>query len=249
MKVANPYSRRDFVALSIAGPLIGWMPWFRPKEIAVGGMRFRIVRNRRSTRRYVLLHGDEEAARQLLMSHMESQRGTAYLIENTTREVEINGGKLDPSRMFSRAGAEASLRTLNPGWNDGQVTAALDVLDSQREKLLDALFPPDRGLLIALDSSAGAASVTDAAAIGDQRSLPQPDNPQAFYWCTDPADYQALAASPYNTVLAQHVRARDDGSLGRRAAARDIRYLHIEARPGDAAAQRDMLAWAEAHLP
>lgn len=249
MKLANPYSRRDFVALSVAGPLVGWLPWFRPKEIALAGARFRIIRNRRSTRRYVLLHGEEDAARQVLMSHMESQRGTAYLIESATREVEINGGKLDPNRMFSRAGAEASLRSLNPGWSADQVATALDLLDSQREKLLDALFPPDRGLLIALGSGAGAQSATDAAALGDQRSLPQPDNPQAFYLCTDPADYQALAASPYNVVLVQHVRARDDGSLSRRAAARDIRYLHIEARPGDAAAQRDMLAWAEAHLP
>jgi hypothetical protein len=248
MKSANPYSRRDFVALSLAGPLVGWMPWFRPKEITVAGMRFQIIRNRRSTRRYVLLHGDEGDARQLLVSHMESQRGTAYLIEGATREVEISGGKLDPGRMFSRAGAEASLRSLNTGWNDGQVASALELLDGQREKLLDALFPPDRGLLIALDSSAGAESAREAAAVGDQHSLPQPDNPQAFYLCTDPADYETLAGSPYNAVLTEHVRARDDGSLARRAAARDIRYLHIEARHGDAGTQRDMLAWAEAHL-
>ena len=245
MKAANPHSRREFVALSVTGPLLGWTPWFRPKELAVGGMRFRIIHNRRSSRRYVLLYGDENAARQLLISHMESQRGTAYLIEGATREVAINGGKLDPAHMFSRAGAEASLRSLNPGWNDGQIVAALDLLDSQREKLLDALFPPNRGLLIALGSSAGAA----AAVLGDQRSLPQPEASQTFYWCTDPADYQALAVSPYNVVLSQHVRARDDGSLGRRAAARDIRYLHIEASSGDASALRDMLAWAETHLP
>jgi len=51
--MAKPYSRRDFVALSVAGPLVGWLPWFRPKELAVGEARFRIVRNHRSTRRYV----------------------------------------------------------------------------------------------------------------------------------------------------------------------------------------------------
>jgi hypothetical protein len=246
--MANPYSRRDFVALSVAGPLVGWLPWFRPKELAVGEARFRIVRNHRSTRRYVLLDGDQDAVRQVLLAHMESQRGTAYLIEGAAREVAIGGGKLDPNRMFSRAGAEDSLRTLNPGWNDAQVAAALDLLDSQREKLLDALIPPDRGLLIALGSGAGAPSATDAAATPEQRSLPQPGSPQAFYLCTDPADYRALAASPYNVVLSRYVRARDDGSLARRAAARDVRFLHIEARPGDAAAQRDMLAWAEAHL-
>jgi hypothetical protein len=248
MNMANPYSRRDFVALSVVGPLVGWVPWLRSKEIAVGDARFRIVRHRRSTRRYVLLNGDADATRQLLLHHMESQRGTAYLIEGSTREVAIGGGKLDPNRMFSRAGAEDSLRSLNPGWNQGQVAAALDQLDLQREKLLDALFPPGRGLLIAMGGGGAGSSVSDVPAAGDRRSLPQPDNRQVFYLCTDAADYQALAASPYNVVLAGQVRARDDGSLERRAAARDIRFLQIEAGPGDAAAQRDMLAWAEAHL-
>ncbi len=249
MKSANPYSRRDFVALSIAGPLVGWVPWFRPKEIAIGGARFRIIRHGRSARRYVLLSGDADAARELLVNHMESQLGTAYLIESRTRDVEIDGGKLDPNRMFSRAGAEASLKSLNPGWSADQVTAALDLLDKQREKLLEAIFPPDRGLLVALGNGAGADSASAEAALGNQHSLPQPDNRQTFYLCTNPADYQALAASPYNVVLTDYVRARDDGSLARRAAARDVRFLRIQTRPGDDAAERDMLAWAETHLP
>ncbi|MGO9229480.1 MAG: hypothetical protein ACLQKA_09765 [Bryobacteraceae bacterium] len=249
MKTASPYSRRDFVALSIVGPLVGWTPWFRPKEIALGDVRFRIVRNRRSTRRYLLLDGGQDSARQLLLHHMESKRGTAYLIEGTAREVGIGGGKLDPNRMFSRAGAEASLRGWNPAWKDSQIAAALDLLDSQREKLLDAFFPPDRGLLIGLCGGAGAPSVKDWAATAGQRSLRQLEQDQAFYLCTDPADYQALAASPYNVVLARDVRSRDDGSLERRAAVRNVRFLDIETRPGDAAAQRDMLAWADSHLP
>jgi len=248
MRPENPYSRREFVALSFAGPLVGWIPWLRPKEILLGSSRFQIVRHGRSSRRYVLLRGDEDGARQLLLQHMESQRGTAYLAAGGASDVEIEGGKLDPNRVFSRAGAEASLKSLNPGWSESQVAAALDLLDGQRERLLSALFPPDRGLLIALGSDAGAHSAIDRAAFGDRSSLPQRDNPEAFYLCTDSADYQALAASPYNVVLAQHVRARDDGSLARRAAAREIRYLDIEARRGDNAAQREMLAWAEVHL-
>jgi len=248
MKTAHPYSRRGFVALSITGPLVGWVPWLRPKEIAVGEARFRIVRNHRSTRRYVLLDGSQEAARQLLLGHMESERGTTFLIEGSAREVPIAGGKFDPNRMFSRAGAEDNLKSLNPAWSASQIEAALDLLDGQREKLLDALFPPDRGLLIALESGVGPESAKDAAAAGDQSSLRQPDKPQAFYVCTDPADYQALSASPYNVVLAGHVRARDDGTLERRAAARGVRFLAISTRPGDTAAQRDMLNWADAHL-
>jgi len=247
MSTLHPCPRRDFVALSIAAPVVGWIPWFRPKEIVAAGVRFRILRNRRSSRRYVLLHGDDAAARQLLISHMETQRGTALLIDSAGRDVAIEGGKLDPSRMFSRAGAEASLRSLNPGWSAEQVNAALDLLDRQREKLLDALFPPDHGLLIALGT--GAASVTGEAALADRHALPQPGNPNAFYWCTDSGDYQALAASPFNVVLGQHIRARDDGSLGRRAAARGVRYLLIEAPAADSGGRGEMLAWAEAHLP
>ena len=244
----DPVSRRGFVALSITGPLVGWVPWFRPKEIAVGEARFQIVRNHRSTRRYVLLDGSQQSARQLLLDHMESQRGTAYLIESSARDVPIAGGKFDPNRMFSRAGAEDNLKSLNPAWSASQVGAALDLLDSQREKLLAALTPPDRGLLVALECGVAAQSANDASAIGQQSSLRQPDKPQAFYVCTDPADYQALTASPYNVVLAGHVRARDDGSLERRAAARGVRFLAISTHAGAAPAQRDMLTWAEAHL-
>ena len=62
-------------------------------------------------------------------------------------------------------------------------------------------------------------------------------------------DYQILATSPYNVVLQQHVRAPDDGSLSRRAAARLARYVNLEVAEGDAPRQQEMLNWLENHLP
>jgi len=79
--------------------------------------------------------------------------------------------------------------------------------------------------------------------------MKQPDNPHAFFLCTDPGDFEILATSPYNVVLQQHVRAPDDGSLSRRAAARLARYVNLEVGIGDAARQQEMLIWLEQHLP
>ena len=242
-------TRRDFLALSFTGSLFGWSPWGRPKEISLAGARFQIVRGKRSKRRYLSIHGDEETARRVLSSHMETHAGVAYLIQGDTREVEIEGGKLDPNRMFSRAGAEANLEKLNPAWTAPRVEAALAILDRGREKLLRAFFPPDGGLLIALHNNSETYSVNDELELSGMRSLGQPDNPHAFFLCTDADDYRILATSPYNVVLQKDVRAPDDGSLSRRAAARGVRYVNLEVRRGDLDRQREMLAWAESHLP
>jgi len=241
MKMANPYSRRDFVALSVAGPLWDGCPGsgLRNSRWGTRALPASSATAAPPGATCCSMATRMPRARCSCITWNRSAR-TAYLIEGAAREVGIAGGKLDPNRMFSRAGAADSLRNLNPGWNDGQVTAALDLLDGQREKLLDALIPPDRGLLIALGSG-GAASATDAAATAEQRSLPQPDKSQAFYLCTDPADYQALAASPYNVVLSRNVRARDDGSLERRASARDV--ASSTSKPAPATAPRSATCW------
>lgn len=52
----------------------------------------------------------------MLTRHILAHEGIAYLIENHTRDVAIEGGKLDPNRMFSRVGAEANLKRLNRDW-------------------------------------------------------------------------------------------------------------------------------------
>ena len=86
-----------------------------PRHIGLAGARFRIVRNGHSKRRYLLIHGNEETARQVLEQHMQTHEGVAYVIESHTRLVTVESLKMDPNRMFSRVGAEANLKQLNPG--------------------------------------------------------------------------------------------------------------------------------------
>ena len=153
-------SRRQFLAF-------GWFPFFRPRHISLVGARFRIVRNGSSKRHYLLIHGDEETARQVLTRFMETHEGTAFLIETHTRNVAIDKGEIDPNRMFSRAGAEANLKRLNAEWTPDRFQTALAILDRGREHLVRALLPPPKGLLVALHNNSEEYSVNDEVPISD----------------------------------------------------------------------------------
>jgi hypothetical protein len=238
VKPTDGVSRRQFVAL-------GWFPFLRPRHIALAGARFRILRNGHSPRRYLRIHGNEETARQVLERHMETHEGMAYVIESRTRLVPVDSLKLDPNRMFSRAGAEANLKQLNVDAAAPQLDRALQVLDRGREKLLRALTPPRGGITIALHNNGPGYSVTTEVPISDRTSLREPGNPHAFFLCTAPRDFDVLKTSPYNVVLQQRAPAQDDGSLSRLAAARGFRYVNLEVAAGQAERQREMLNWLE----
>ncbi len=239
-------SRREFLAFA---SLFGWLPFFRPGHVSLAGVRFRIVRSGRSKRRYLWIHGNEETARGLLLRHMQAHDGTAFFIESPTRNVPFEGGQIDPNRMFSRAGAEINLKSLNPDWPPERIAHALDLLDRGRPKLIAALFPPAGGLLVALHNNSEDYSVAHEEPLSDAGSLRDREHPHAFFLCTDPADFKILSESPYNVVLQQHAPQPDDGSLSRLAAARGVRYVNLESRLGNRDRQEDMLAWLEWHLP
>ncbi|HXK00986.1 MAG TPA: hypothetical protein VMS37_01210 [Verrucomicrobiae bacterium] len=222
-----------------------WLPFFRPGHIGLAGAKFRIIRTGSSKRRYLLIHGNEETARQVLIQHMRTHDGIAYVIESHTRDVPVGSLQLDPNRMFSRAGAEANIARLNPNAAPDAVQHALHTLDHGREKLIHALTPPRGGLTVALHNNSQGYSVTDEVPISDQVSLREPGNPHAFFLCTDPADFEILKASPYNVVLQQHAPKIDDGSLSRVAAARGFRYVNLEVGLGHPERQREMIAWLE----
>lgn len=229
--------------------ILGWLRFFRPSHISLAGARFRILRNGRSKRRYLQIHGDEETARAVLTSHMKTHEGIAYLVEGHQRNVPVNGGEVDPNRMFSRTGAEASLKRLNPAWTAPQLSAALALLDRGRPHLVKALFPPAGGLLVSLHNNSEEYSVADEQPISDAVSLREPANPHAFFLCTDPADFRTLATSPYNVVLQQKKPQEDDGSLSRLAASSGVRYVNLEVRMGNSDRQAEMLRWLDWNLP
>src|SRR5262249_2248656 len=190
---------REFLAFSAA-----WFPFFwRRNTIQLAGAKFRMYRHGHSNHRYLVIHGNEETAREVLRDHIRTARGIAYIVEGHTRNQPVAVGGIDPNRMFSRVGTEASLKRLNRDWPPDRVGRALDELDRGREKLVRAFLPPPGGRIFALHNNSEGYSVKDEIAISDRTSLKQPDNPHAFFLCTDPGDYEILASSPYNVVLQQ----------------------------------------------
>src|SRR5580704_10452967 len=90
--------RRSFLA--------GWIPSFfhRRPELDLSGVQFRVVRYAHSPRRFLVIHGDEDTARDVLSTYMFDHDGIAYLVTGKDRDVEIHDAKIDPNRMFSREG-------------------------------------------------------------------------------------------------------------------------------------------------
>jgi len=238
-------SRREFLAYA---SIFSWIPFFRPKHVSLVGARFRITRYGHSNRRYLVIHGNEETAREVLIAHMRAHQGIAYIVENHTRTVPVESGQIDPNRMFSRVGAEANLKRLNPDWPPERLEAALAVLDHGREKLVKVLLPPSGGLTIALHNNSEAYSVRDEQPISDAASIREPDNPHAFFLCTDDEDFRKLTTSPYNVVFQKKAPPVDDGSLSRLAAGRGVRYVNLEVATGQGSRQQEMLDWLEWNL-
>jgi hypothetical protein len=193
-----------------------------------------------------VIHGDEDTARDVLSTYMYDHDGVAYVVTGKTREVEIRGAKIDPNRMFSREGAERSLKSLNPSINPEQLVDVLGFLDHEREKLLRHLIPPKGSRLFAMHNNRDY-SVNDELAASDLTSIKQPAQPRSFFLCTDPKDFEVLKQSPYNVVL-QSKPDPGDGSLSRLAAQRGFRYINLECAIGEYTAQLERVHWLDDHL-
>ena len=211
------------------------LPFFRPRHMNMAGAKFRIIRNGRSKRRYLLIHGNEETARQVLLRHMETQEGIAYVVESRTRTAPVAGLKVDPNRMFSRVGAQTSLERLNRDAEEGVVSRAMAELDRGREHMVHALTPPRGGLTIALHNNSAGYSVTDEVPISDETSLREPRNPHAFFLCTDPKDFDIRVE---NHKTGAGVRITADRALWRvnfwsiRTTVCPEAYVEVKADPG-----------------
>lgn len=244
----HDFSRRTFLCAAF-----DWFPllwWIRGRRLTLAGIRFQVIRRGRSLRRYVLIHGDEQTARQVLQAHMKASAGIAYLVTSQQRNVRLGNGWVDPNRIFSREGAARNLKLLNPKWSEEAIRAQLDRLDRDRTHLERALLPPPGGLLVALHNNSRGYSVRDELPISDASALNEPASPHEFFLATSPEDYQILARSPYNNaVLQKQAKGADDGSLSRLAAKRNLRYVNIEAGLGQCRKQQQMLEWLERNLP
>ena len=207
-----------------------------------------VIRNGRSSRRYLHIHGDEATAREVLTTHMKTNAGLAFLVDNGQRNFSQGGLQFDPNRIWSHVGALANIDRLNPRISWAERLYLMDRLDEDRERLQRAILPPASGLLLALHNNAHGYSVQDELAISDKTSLTDAVNIHEFFLCTSETDYEVLAKSPFNVVLQNRVPPTDDGSFSRLAAKLGVRYVNLEVGLGKRDRQLEMLNWAEKNL-
>jgi hypothetical protein len=236
------YTRR-----SVLLGLLGSSPLFGGTT-KLAGIEFETIRNGKSNRSYLFIHGNEETAREVLRDHMKRHKGKAHLVMGKDRYVPLRGGRIDPNRLFSRVGAEANLKLMNKDMTAEEIARELNRLDRERPKLVKALLPPAGGLLVAVHNNSSAYSVQTEVPISDQTVLNDAGNPHEFFLATSPADFAILAKSRYNVVLQNKAPTEDDGSLSRLMTVRGVRYVNLECGLGKAERQREMLEWLESRL-
>jgi hypothetical protein len=240
---ATDVNRRELLAISL-----GWLIFWHRGTRKLAGIEFRVINGHHSGRRFLQIHGNETTARDVLIEHMKSASGRAFLIENHDRYVQFKGGRLDPNRMFSREGAERNLRMLNPDWPEAQLISASLMLDRHRHELVNAVRPVKGDVLIAVHNNSSSYSVEDEVAISDRTALNNRANPHEFCLCTDPADFNRLSQGTENVVLQNRAPKVDDGSLSRLAAREGFRYVNIEVGMGRRAEQQRLLQWVDSTL-
>jgi len=233
--------------------LSAWILEAAQNDLSIGGIRFTVVRHGllfgQGKNRYLHVHGNETTARDVLRDHMRKVKGTAYFVVSDKRQVTIGAAQIDPNRMFSGLGAEASLRRLNRQAPNNQVAAALALLDIDRERFVKAVLPPKTGRMVAMHNNGTGYSMDDEVPISEKVSRKDPDNPREFMLATDPKDYERIATGPFNVVLQSALRGPEDGSFSRLAASRGLRYINIEAALGKGEKQANMIAFLEGVLP
>jgi len=230
----------------LAAPLLAWRAPAAEAErrrVELAGIGWWRIRHGSAPLRLLRIHGNEETAREAVELLMEETAGEAWIVDSKTRHVELHGLRLDPNRMFSRAGAERNLRLLNPDAAAGAVEALLERLDREREGLLRAMAPPPGGLWIAAHNNGPGYSIDTEAPISQRVHRPQPDQRRDFFLLTRAADFEKAARGPYNAVLQDRPGGDDDGSLSRWCAARGVRYVNVEVAHGKLDKQLEMVRW------
>jgi hypothetical protein len=224
-------------------------PWFWRRDPSIAGIEFQERRHGRGAWRFLHIHGDETTARETLEENLRRAKGRTFFVRNDQRMAPIRGGRIDPNRMFSREGAERSLRRLNAQWSNEEVAAALDTLDRDRKKLLRRMLPPPGGLMLSLHNNARGYTIGTEVPISEQVHLPSPLTPHEFALATDPRDFEILLQAAFNAVLQQGIQGAEDGSLSRACSRAGVRYINIEAHMGQLGPQREMLRWILRNLP
>lgn len=209
---------------------------------------------------YVSMHDDENTAVAATLGTLRRRGGRLVEVRHTgernlTFELGTAAHTFDPNRVFTDAGAEATLRDLGLFSEEalrnvrGFARRFLEIIDP--EALRAAV-----GLVVTVHNNkpAGRYSAESYRSGGDYEREAEVVRrkretvPDDFFFVTDPRHYRLLQGGPFHVVLQDNAAMTDDGSLSVWAAREGLPYVNVEAQHGHLREQIDMLAYLNERL-
>ena len=194
------------------------------------------------------LHDDESTSVEAALDVIRETGGRVVELSHTgDRNVTFQVGgatyEADPNRMFTDAGRQRTLAALSTADPD-----ALAALGAFSDEVLEAYTALDPAVVVTLhNNTEGRYSARSYASGGDYErdaeavTIHDGTDPDDFFFVTDRALYDALAARGFNAVLQDNARATDDGSLSVWAAQNGRPYVNVEAQHGHREEQARMI--------
>ena len=216
-----------------------------PRYINFAGIDFLLKINEVPKNHYIIIHGDENTAKLLLNEKLSVKPGMYLIIDSKTREVPLYNTRVDPNRLFSRAGSRKALRKFKPVWEKKELEDALNYIDKERHDFFNLIFPDSLGVLIALHNNLRGYNLKHEIKNSRLVSIKDVDNLENFILCTSYKDYEKIVDGPFNVILQDEIQDKDDGSLSWAALKNGVRYINIETRLGWLSSQRKMLNFVE----
>lgn len=208
---------------------------------------------------YVSMHDDENTAVAATLGTLRRRGGCLVELRHTGERnlaFALDGVEyvFDPNRIFTDAGAEATLNDLGPCSGEAlratrtfarRFLEAIDLAEAQRTA----------GLIVTVhNNEAGHYSAKSYRAGGDherEAEVVRPKTetaPDDFFFVTERRHYALLQGGPFHVVLQDNAAVTDDGSLSVYAAQQGLPYINVEAQHGHLREQIDMLDFLSERL-
>lgn len=209
---------------------------------------------------YASMHDDENTAVAATLGTLRRRGGRLVEVRHTGErnlsfELDRTHYTFDPNRVFTRAGAEATLREFGP-YSEEALEAVCEFAERFLEVLHFEALHEEAGLIVTVHNNKpwGVYSAKSYGRGGEyereaermrSKHTTEPDD---FFFVTDPRHYQLLQGGPFHVVLQDNVAMTDDGSLSVYAAHVGLPYVNVEAQHGHLREQIDMLSYLNERL-
>ena len=205
------------------------------------------------------MHDDENTAVAATLGTLRRRGGRLVEVRHTGErnlafELEQTTYAFDPNRIFTDAGAAATLRDQG-AFSDAALKATrafarrlLEVVGFQR------LREAGGSIVTVHNNKPGSYSAKSYGRGGEhereaKRMRPKRETaPDDFFFVTEPRHYRLLQGGPFHVVLQDNAAMTDDGSLSVYAARAGLPYVNVEAQHGHLREQIDMLAYLNERL-